>query len=31
MMLERQGDKMLERLKREVANFGRPRKRDDER
>ena len=31
MMLERQGDKMLERLKREVANFGRPRKRDEER
>ena len=31
MMIERQSDKMLERLKREVANFSRPRKRDEER
>jgi len=36
MMIERQGDKMLERLRREVANFGRKRveercKRDEER
>jgi hypothetical protein len=27
--LGRQGDRMLEMLRREVASFGRPRKRDD--